>query len=285
MRLLHVAPWATFCGTAATLLGLAWIARLHTLDPTLAMREGVFVLDNPAHVLFTVGLGLVVAGTVVLLLGSGRRRTVTVLASAALVVLAVVTFAAAVSGQGGSGGHDHGAMGPAATPEQRAAAARLLADVKAGIAPYATVGAALAAGYRQTTPWRFLTWGPAHFTNPAFNRDGRTLDPAVPETLVYMRLPRGGTVLIGAMFVAPRGTGPRPGGPLTEWHTHDNLCVRADGRVALATGPGQCPPGSFFLGAAVEMMHIWTFDNPDGPFAHSLSAQAIGALLRQFGGR
>src|SRR3972149_6125157 len=182
---------------------------------------------------------------------SFARRAAAVSAAVALVFLSVVTFASAVSGQDSQGHDDHSGHGnmaaPAATPEQRAAAAKLLAEVRAGVAPYADFSTARTAGYRQVTPWRYLTWGPAHYQNFAYTRDGVTLDPSRPEDLVFMRRPRGPVVLIGAMFLAPKGAGPRPGGPLTEWHTHDNLCVTATGTVALAKGPGQCPAGSFFI--------------------------------------
>jgi len=290
--LLRSAPWLVFAGNVALLLGLGWDARLHRLDPDLAMREGVFTLGNPGHALFIGGVALIVTGTVFLLVGQAARRpgtslirrAIAMLAATTLVGLSVVTFTAAVAGQ--DGGHQgHGtAPTPAATPEQRAAAAKLLADVKMGITRYANISAARTDGYIQTTPFRFLTWGPAHFHNYAYNRDGRTLDPERPETLVYMKLPRGEMVLLGAMFVARKGEGPRPGGPLTEWHAHDNLCITSAGTVALAMGPGQCPPGAFFVGEAVEMLHVWIFDNPDGPFAHMLSPQAIQAATRQFSG-
>jgi hypothetical protein len=206
--------------------------------------------------------------------------------------MAVVALAAAVSGKEGqphpAPGHGgHGAL-PAAptavTPEQRAAAARLLEDVRAGTARFVELRAAQEEGYRQTTTFSFGRWGPAHFNNTAFTRDGRWLDAQRPEALVYMRFRDGRMVLLGAMFVAPKGQGPRPGGTLTEWHVHDNLCLTAAGTVALATGPGQCPAGSFFVGDAVEMMHVWTFAHPDRPFAHSLTPAALRAVVQQFGG-
>lgn len=178
-------------------------------------------------------------------------------------------------------GHGHGAVPPAAaTPDQRAAAARLLEDVKAGIARLHDIGVAEAEGYRRSTPFRFGTWGPAHYANRTYGRDGQYLDPVRPRALVYYRMPDGKTVLLGAMFVAPKGQGPRPGGPLTDWHVHDNLCLTAAGTVALATGPGQCPAGSFFVGSAIEMMHVWIFDHPDGPFAHELTPAALRAAAQ-----
>ncbi|MGQ0550715.1 MAG: hypothetical protein ACT4PY_13715 [Armatimonadota bacterium] len=198
-------------------------------------------------------------------------------AAATIILVAGLSFAAIVAtGGDGRASPGHGSMSGTATAEQRTAAAKLLDDVKKGTVRFADVQVAVADGYRQTTPFRFRgQWGPAHFNNFAYNRDGRHLDPARPEALVYIRLEDARIVLLGAMFVAPKGQGPRPAGPLTEWHVHDNLCLTGTGSVALATGPGQCPPGSFFVGEAVEMMHVWFFDHPDGPFAHDLTAAAI----------
>lgn len=141
-----------------------------------------------------------------------------------------------------------------ATPEQRAAAARLFDDVKAGIARFADIRVAEAAGFEQSAPFRFGDWGPAHFRHRANRRDDRLLDAARPEGLVYFRTQDGRTVLLGAFFVAPRGQGPRPGGPITEWHFHN-----PEGRG--------------------EMMHVWTFGHPDGPFARSLGRDGIQAAM------
>lgn len=164
--------------------------------------------------------------------------------------------------------------------ETRALAERLLQEIRAGIGRFAHLSAAQAEGYQQTTPYRFGHWGPAHFNNIAFQRDGRFLEPARPEALVYLKTPDDRVVLLGAMFLAPKGQGPRPAGPLMEWHVHDNLCVTSTGTVALATGPGQCPAGSFFVGEGVEMMHVWIFDHPEGAFAHALSPAAIRAAMK-----
>src|SRR3989337_3650933 len=73
--LLRFATWLTFSGSVATLLGLAWDARLHRLDPTLAAREGVFTLSNLGHLLFASGLAIVVTGTIVLTLWPALRRS------------------------------------------------------------------------------------------------------------------------------------------------------------------------------------------------------------------
>ncbi len=198
-----------------------------------------------------------------------KTGRLTRVATGIFVTLAALTFVVSVAGQ---------STGP--TPEQKANAAKLLEDVKTGIARFADLQAAQTEGYQQTTPYRYGGWGPAHFNNQTYTRDGRFLDPTRPEALVYMKVPDGRIALIGAMFLAPKGQGPRPGGPLTEWHVHDTLCITSIGTVALALAPGVCPPGSFFVGEAVEMMHVWTFNNPDGPFSHSMSPQAIQAALQ-----
>jgi hypothetical protein len=54
--------WTTFVGLVLQLIGLSWDRVLHTLDPGLASREGVFSVDNPSHLLVLLGLGLAVGG-------------------------------------------------------------------------------------------------------------------------------------------------------------------------------------------------------------------------------
>lgn len=210
-----------------------------------------------------------------------RRAMRRAAAAAGIVLMAGLVFAAMAAAPLSHASPGHDGMAGAPTTEQKAAALKLLEDVRRGTARLADVEVARAEGYRQTTLFRFAgQWGPAHFSNFAYNRDGRHLDPSRPEALVYLKLEDGRIVLLGAMFVAPKGQGPRPAGPLTEWHVHDNLCLTGTGSVALATGPGQCPPGSFFVGEAVEMMHVWFFDHPEGPFAHDLTGAAMRAAVQ-----
>jgi hypothetical protein len=202
------------------------------------------------------------------------------IALAASLLLAGGTMSSAQS-QGGHGSHGtSGAPGQAAaTPQQQGAAAKLVADVKTSIGRWSKVSAGEADGFRQNNPFRFGTWGPAHFGNATFSRDGVTLDPQRPEGLVYMKLQSGEVALLGAIFKAPKGEGPRPGGPLTEWHSHE--CATGMGNALRSVG-GQCPPGTTMVPRAVEMLHVWTFDNPDGPFAHGLTSRGIEAAVRQF---
>lgn len=289
----RTAPWVTLAGALIMLAGLGRDVQVHRLDPALAAREGIFSLAAPAHATFAVGLALVVISTVMFLVGRATRasrllpRLLSGGVALLLVLMSLNVFVAAARG-GGHDGHAHPGDAPSppahATPAQQAAATHLLQEVKASLRRFENLQAAQAAGYRQVTPFRFLRWGPAHFHNRSLHGDDGLLDPARPEALVYMKLPDGRHVLLGAMFLAPQGKGPRPGGPLTAWHVHDNLCVTATGAVALARG-GVCPPGTFFVGDAVEMMHVWIFDHPDGPFAHELTPEAIRAALRQSAGR
>src|SRR5262249_19122929 len=74
-----------------------------------------------------------------------------------------------------------------------------------------------------------------------------TLDPTRPEALVYAfgganRTP----FLIGAMYMDRAGsTPPQPGGCLTQWHDHTNLCLAPTaGVVGTVASDGSCPAGS-----------------------------------------
>lgn len=200
---------------------------------------------------------------------------------AALLLAAGTTLVAAQS-QGGHGQHGSSGQSVAATPEQQAAAARLVADVRTGIARWAKVTAGQVDGFQQSGPFRFMIWGPAHFSNAAYIQDGKTLDPQRPEGLVYMKLQTGEIVLLGAQFKALKAQGPRPGGPLTVWHSHE--CLGGTGRAGRSMD-GQCPPGTTFVERKTEALHVWTFDNPDGPFAHGLTSRGIEAAVRQFSGK
>jgi hypothetical protein len=97
-----------YTGAAAQLVGLAWDAVLHRLDPGLAAREGIFTLSNPGHVLFGGGLVLVVVGLGLLLLaGGGRSRVLRFGGAGALGALAVGALLLVSTSEGGLTGHSH----------------------------------------------------------------------------------------------------------------------------------------------------------------------------------
>jgi len=289
-RLLRAAPWVTTGGTVVQLLGLAVDARLHRLDPGLGAHEGIFTMANPGHALIALGVALMVAGTVFFLGGqAGSRPGVRLLgrltgpvSAAALVAFALVAFTFALST--GTLEHEHATV-LAPTADQLATAADFLKATKAGTARFADYQIARAEGYWQATPFPLKgQYGPAHFHNDAYAKAAYAhpgqLDPAHPPDLVYLKLADGKMQLLGAMFVAPKGYGAQIGGPLTPWHTHATLCFGSMGAV-LTTTPGRCPPGTVFVGDRTEMLHVWVFDNPDGPFAHGLTRQSVRIAIRQ----
>jgi hypothetical protein len=65
-------------------------------------------------------------------------------------------------------------------------------------------------------------------------------------------------------------TVPDVGGPLTQWHIHDNLCFTPSedaARVAGVTPPDrECRPGTVRK-AVVPMIHVWIVPHKCGPFA------------------
>ena len=156
---------------------------------------------------------------------------------------------------------DYAALWNAASPEQRAAAGRLVETTRAATRRYADYAAAEGAGYRpsrhdQTT----------HYPNPALGRDRRVLDPAAPETLVYWAAPDGRRVLVGVVYkAAPGQAAPALGGGLTAWHTHPE----SGHRCYPATDPG-CPQHT------AKMLHVFFFGGVKDPFAESMYAAAGG---------
>ncbi|MGI9148354.1 MAG: hypothetical protein ACR2IK_17685 [Chloroflexota bacterium] len=206
----------------------------------------------------------------------GRRwdwRWATSVAGVLLAVTVSGAVAWAASFRSTPTGHSHdGSVVLAAAPptdEQRAAAARLVDDTRAGIQAYTNVQVALTDGYRPSTPPLAPT---VHYTNTAYQHDDRILDPTRPEALVYANTP-GGPVLLGAMYMLPKANVAPPdvGGSLTEWHTHTNLCFglptfRIDG---FQSPFGTCPIGSINA-PTPAMLHIWTGANGTGSQARDV---------------
>jgi hypothetical protein len=166
-----------------------------------------------------------------------------------------------------------------ATPEQRAAAARLLADTRASIARYQDPAAAILAGFKP---------GPVSSAEPLrhFENTGNAtavLDPNRPQALVYAQTTHG-LQLIGAMYQMPRAGqwGPDPGGPLTQWHQHEGICFSPFGfEFSLETPFWTCPVGSTSI-TTPPMLHVWIIDNgKEGPF----SADLDKTVQRQLTGR
>jgi hypothetical protein len=308
--LVSLAPWVTLAGVIVLLAGLGWDAALHKLDPELASHEGIFALSNPGHLLLGAGIAIVVAGVLMHLSGrfalSPNRNALRVIAyslpAVAIMALGAGSFALAATSESGAhaaaevGSHSHGTKqskassnlpgvqhdhgeAVAITDQELLAAAKLVADVKAGTERLNDIEAAKREGYYQITA---QVSGLAHYLNARYFVDRREMDPARPESLMYVQLPSGEQRLVGVMFLMPYGQpGPRVGGPLTAWHTHDNLCYsRATGQiVALTDAKGNCPRDTAFYGETPEMMHVWVVDNPNGVFSDEMEPEALIKLV------
>jgi hypothetical protein len=166
---------------------------------------------------------------------------------------------------------------PGVSPEQQARAENIIAVTLADLPHWALTGTAEAEGFRSIGD---AVTGFEHYVNWDYLHDGRVLDPAHPESLVY-QWNGSQKKLVSAMFMLEPGsnldTVPDLGGPLTQWHIHDDLCFTDDPvqpRVAAITSVGgscQAPLKKF---TPVPMIHVWIVPHPCGPFA---SLEGVGA--------
>lgn len=287
---------AGLLGVVALLTGLALDSYLHAKDPTLAHREGVFSLTNPGHVLLGIGIALVVIGVVgsaytALPYGVWVRRAIL---GGSLLLVAVsgdisgwaasVQWTAPETSAAAGHVHSSGVTTVAQPTEaQLEAAAKLVTDTRAAVAKYASLDAAIGAGYKAMEPPDQQV---VHYVNPAYMNDADVLNPQHVQSLIYFNGKKG-AVLIGAMYMMPRAydPGPQIGGPLTVWHQHTDICFDDVSGVAVAfvhssdfdstDKSGSCPRGST-LKVTPQMLHVWLIDNPDGPFASTMDPQVLG---------
>jgi hypothetical protein len=148
---------------------------------------------------------------------------------------------------------------------QQRAAVNLVDQTVAAVAPYESLAAARSAGYIPVTrPGQRVV----HYINPSIYRDGQSLHPTQVPALVYVNTSHG-AVLSAAMYLAPPtttgSTPPQPGGCLTQWHIHTDLCFNA-GHVVGNNDSGSCSAGSFNQ-TTQPMMHVWLTPVPGGPLA------------------
>jgi hypothetical protein len=157
----------------------------------------------------------------------------------------------------------------APTKTQQQAAVSLVDTSWKDVQKFRSLAAAEAAGYFAITP----TGAPVvHYLNIRYYIDtlkgGPILDPTQPQSLVYANTPTG-AVLAAAMYISPKGDGtPQPGGCLTQWHVHTNLCTSSLGVVTgVINGTNDtCPAGSTNK-VTPPMMHVWFIPIPGGPTA------------------
>ena len=164
------------------------------------------------------------------------------------------------------------------TSGQQAAATKLYEQTAAAIVPFQDWRQAWAAGYR---PAGSTDMPSTHWFNKAYEK-ASVLDPHRPQGLVYANTHHG-PVLLGAMFQMQRigAFGPDPGGPLTAWHQHENICFTLIGlEFSLMTPYSTCPLGAIDV-TAPAMLHVWIVDNPKGgPFAVDIDPAVVAAIDR-----
>jgi hypothetical protein len=160
---------------------------------------------------------------------------------------------------------------------QETAAVNLVDTTWAASEKYQSLAAAKAAGYRPLTP----TGRPVvHYINVNAYRDtvlgGPVLDTAQPQSLVYANTPKG-AVLVAAMFITrPHGSTPQPGGCLTQWHVHTDLCLHGGLGVVgeISAAHPTCPAGSKNK-PTPPMLHVWFAPIPGGPTAVDAPDQQV----------
>jgi hypothetical protein len=160
-----------------------------------------------------------------------------------------------------------------ATPEQVAAAQKLYDQTASAIAPYRDWHQAWAAGYR---PGGSQSMPSTHWMNQRYVEAGYVMDPRHPQGLVYANT-KHGPVLLGAMFQMKHigEFGPDPGGPLTAWHQHQNICFTPFGlEFSLMTPTATCPIGAIDV-SVPGMLHVWIVDNPGGKFAVDIDDKVV----------
>jgi hypothetical protein len=114
-----------------------------------------------------------------------------------------------------------------------------------------------------------------HWVNwPSFD-DEYILDPDHPESLVFKVDGPNQKTLAAAMYMLrpgdQLGDEPDVGGPLTQWHVHEDLCYAGETNqwvvADVAMPPDECRPGTSRLGEPIPMMHVWIQPHECGPFS------------------
>ena len=141
----------------------------------------------------------------------------------------------------------------AASHAQRRAAAKLLTATTESLDRFSDEAAARAAGFVPGPGTRKVI----HYRNRVNRRDGRALDPAHPEGLVFLRT-GSGYRLLGAVFTVAAGeSAPTPGGGIFRWHTHDPNCG------SFLVAPRACE-------SSFRMLHVWTASPVVDPWAQPI---------------
>jgi hypothetical protein len=164
------------------------------------------------------------------------------------------------------------------TAAQQSAAVSLVDQTVSAVTPFESLAAAKAAGYVPITPTGAAV---VHYANPAYLNSPQTLDPNAIESLVYANTSHG-AILVAAMYAMANNqvgqTPPMPGGCLTEWHVHTNLCFSNTSGVVVGTEHnGACAAGSTNH-VTQPMIHVWLAPLSGGPLVvDAPDAQVVAA--------
>ena len=155
------------------------------------------------------------------------------------------------------------------TTAQQAAAVDLVNTSWQHNKQYESLTAAKAAGF---TPVTTSGQPVVHYVNNAnylLSLGGApVIDPSAPQSLVYANTSHG-AVLVAVMYIAsPRNPAtPDPGGCLTQWHTHSNLCFGAGLLVLGVIDPNEPDlPGRF--GQPAQPAHAACLVRADPRWTH-----------------
>lgn len=166
------------------------------------------------------------------------------------------------------------------TAEQQARAEELIYQTRTILPKFATPEIAEEYGF---TSIQDASTGVEHYINWSWINDEHELNPDYPESLVFAVGPGGSRTLVSAMYMVgdeyTLETVPDVGGPLTQWHIHNNLCFNQDPKISGSTRvvgvTSEDGPCSFGIKLrANPMLHVWLTPQACGPFA---ALEGVGA--------
>ncbi len=169
----------------------------------------------------------------------------------------------------------------APTGAQTEAAMQLVQTTSSAVAQFKDINVAEADGYVPITDPRYPV---VHYLKASYMQGRYVLDPNHVQSLVYAFTPYG-PVLVAAMYLMPSvgDEGPMPGGCLTQWHAHTNLCTGGpSGTISGFQTAGGCPAGENPL-LTPEMLHVWQVPVPGGPLTMDPTDQQVveAAIMAQ----
>ncbi len=166
-----------------------------------------------------------------------------------------------------------------ATTAQTAAAKGLLAKTIADTKKYRDPAVAKAAGFdldkavQKHNKKRPNSVGKAlkmlHVPNQANRSDGKVVNPAAPETLIYSRTAAGKFILIGVMYTAEKKDPPATYQPYLRWHFHEHCKVPGTKKPCMPTD-GKCPEGSKLVKSGY-MTHVWFVQPADLVYGYAMT--------------